>query len=209
MVTSSVTSLTLNVDRWRKAVHVPQKLIETKVPGCPRWTVLSQFLVSAALQSLARFLRYGWTVPLPSQTQFRPRSRRCVTYPVHGRHSLERRSLGTLATCGRESGHRRQRSFVSSARGSSGGQMTAGDGSRNRSLIPSAASPTFPFPVLSACSSCLLPLPPPPPPSSLGADCPGWSTNSSTSRALLPFLNWSTTVSFSGSLFFSSQPVRL
>lgn len=51
------------------------------------------------------------------------------------------------------------------------------------------------------------PLPPPPPPAS--PDWPGWSAKISISNLLVDFLNWSTTVSLSGSLFFSSQPVML
>lgn len=41
------------------------------------------------------------------------------------------------------------------------------------------------------------------------ADWPGWSAKISTNNLLLPFLYWSTTVSFNGSLFFSNHPVML
>ena len=61
-------------------------------------------------------------------------------------------------------------------------------------LVPFFLLPP-PFCPASSCCCC-------PPP-----DCPGWSSKMERRRRLLPRLNWSTTLSFSGSLFFSSQPV--
>lgn len=48
-----------------------------------------------------------------------------------------------------------------------------------------------------------------PPASAAPPDWPGWSAKISTNNLFDPFLYWSTTVSFNGSLFFSNQPVML